>query len=313
MCQSHLESSTRKTSRIWNGFVSLRDATLTTPDDLFFISDRQKVLIQALHTTFRTVPHPFCLRPLAGNVRTRYRSRQHVVPLLYKSARSFDVETVREATESIKSVDFNAFTYLVDSDPTFCANSQFAGRRWGMVTQNTADSCNAWIGHDDDRSLPAMQLVQKVCLRIATLMYTRYEKARDYGDIDTVFTLSPNPRLGLEENSNSRRRINVHRTSESSFLVHSTQQYNVDIDKQQCSCGHWEEIGIPCGHGAAAISFAKKDYSLYFSPIYTKDLYHKVYSLSVTVPALPKLTNFFGRSRYTSMHAAPSRSSEEAT
>jgi SWIM zinc finger len=59
--------------------------------------------------------------------------------------------------------------------------------------------------------------------------------------------------------------------------------YIVDISKRQCTCNRWQNSGIPCGHGLAAILRRHLDPHDFVDQCFTSDAYRGTYR----TPLLP--------------------------
>lgn len=253
-----------------------------------FISDRQKSLVDALTKTFLSCQKSLCLKYLADNVRTKFRSHSAICPKLWAAARTYRTEKYEEVMKEIKSTDQEAYNYILKLDPTIWANNKVKYSRYGILTSNTSECFNAWVG-EETRSLPVLCLFRHVIGLVAAKFCQRELHARQIEQDPT--TVAPFARGKLKQNSYVGRRMTVLRTSTYSFLVTSgTMEYNVDVSRRHCACGHWEGLGYPCAHACACLLTAHPEVGMevysHVSDFFRTSKYQKCYTGSNTVAAL---------------------------
>ena len=78
---------------------------LVPPEKLIFLSDRQKGLIDGIHTIFPNSPHDYCMRHLADNMRKAGFKRKDLHALLWKAARAPTVQEFDIAMSELKKAN----------------------------------------------------------------------------------------------------------------------------------------------------------------------------------------------------------------
>lgn len=280
----------KENSDNWLWFLRILERTmgpLTSENTL--ISDRQKGLVHALTLTFKNAQKCLCLKHLANNVRSKFRTHHTINQKLWASARTCNHEKFIELMEEIKSIDSEAHRYISESNPELWANSLVSYPRFGVLTSNTAECFNSWVG-EETRSFPVLRLVRHIVGKVADRFCKRELYARQIEHDDAAVT--PYIRGRVQENSAFGRRMDVLRTSTSKFVVSSGQkEYNVDVSVKNCSCGHWKQLGIPCAHSCDALLSAAPELGMELysqaSDYFSTCSYKRCYSGSITVPALP--------------------------
>ncbi|KAK2457356.1 hypothetical protein QL285_004634 [Trifolium repens] len=64
--------------------------------------------------------------------------------------------------------------------------------------------------------------------------------------------------------------------------IYNQQQFIVDTQKQTCTCGFWELVGIPCRHAIAALGYRKQDPVEFVHNCYSKEKYAQCYGYGIS-------------------------------
>jgi hypothetical protein len=64
--------------------------------------------------------------------------------------------------------------------------------------------------------------------------------------------------------------------------IYNQQQFIVDTQKQTCTCGFWELVGIPCRHAIAALGYRKQDPVDFVHNYYSKEKYAQCYGYGIS-------------------------------
>lgn len=205
------------------------------------------------------------------------------------SARTCNRETFTAIMEQMKKIDPKAQQYIAESNPGLWSNAFASVPRYGILTSNTSECFNAWVG-EETRSFSVLRLVRHIIGKVSDRFCKRELNARQIEHDDAGVT--PFARGKVQENSSFGRRMEVLRSSPTSFVVSSGEkEYNVDVCIKSCSCGHWKQLGLPCAHACSAFLSAVPvlgmDLYCHVSDYFSTHKYKKCYTGSITVPALP--------------------------
>ena len=161
--------------------------------------------------------------------------------------------------------------------------------RYGHVTLNTAESTNAWLLECRKRSQMKLffKAIQKVNARFARRpdMYTARD---DAAMVDKVLAEI------VKDNENGRR-LEAQFASDV-FAVQSCPEIDVlravDLEKRECSCKKFQDMGFPCKHACAAALLAGVDIpSLYIDEhnVWTLRMFYEHGIIPVDIETVPSL------------------------
>lgn len=108
------------------------------------LSDRQKGLIAAAAKVMPLLHHGHCGVHMAANIKSRFGDavKARFLRLLYaENAKTFDCILIE-----LKEFNNDAAQYIANTDYSQWTAHAFPYPRWGFISSNTAEQCNAWIG-----------------------------------------------------------------------------------------------------------------------------------------------------------------------
>jgi len=151
----------------------------------------------------------------------------------------------------LELVNLGAADYLKSVDPTLWVTAFYAGPYYGHKTSNVVESTNKVF--KDQRELPIPDLLDAIWHYTMNCRFKRYIKVTQLGTGSQIHT-----EFGFQQLPNNQRWAmanSVVLSSLTSGLVtqsnHKT--YVTNLHLRTCTCGHFQENGIPCGHAFTLI------------------------------------------------------------
>ena len=253
----------------WKWFLRQFQAaypSLTAPRSVL-MSDRDKGLIGGIQEVLPQCFAARCCQHLADNVATRYGAACR--PLFWACAYAKTTEAFQEAVLALRQHHPMAATWLEAIDKQTWATCAFPTARYGHLTSNLVESINShWL---DARDHAAFGLLRAVWALMASKIYRRSEaKHADF--------ICQKPAKLLDEAYTKSRRYAVTSYDQGIGTVTKGEgTYQVTLPASQCSCGSYQEIGIPCEHAIALCLAQRLDPEHYTMPIYHTTAYKQQY------------------------------------
>lgn len=258
----------------------------TDNDNLVFMSDRAKGLINAVEDVFPDAEHGYCLRHLYQNFFNRFKTLAQSSPEdfsikneFYRTANALDDNSYQNCMNCLDKEIPGARDYLESIGKQHWAAVSFAGSRYGYSNSNPAESINAWLVHE--RELPLIEMMEEIRRKLTKWMFDRRECS----------LLVRPPRLAdkaeklIEGNIQKARMLEVRASDENTYEVLDRQAGNdrrqnfvVHTQQKECSCKKWQSNQIPCQHAASVIMQHKNSdprewASEYYTALYWKNAY----------------------------------------
>lgn len=162
----------------WYWFLDQLELAMATCNTrLTNVLDHQKDLVPALERTILLAGKTACVWHIAQNVKENFRSHSSVNFLFWKAARTYRDMTIDHYMAKIKDIDEKAYDYLVKRNPLVWANCLVEGKRYCIITSNTAECFNAWID-ENERKYPVLFLVQYSVSKVAEKFYNCHHYAQ---------------------------------------------------------------------------------------------------------------------------------------
>jgi len=149
-------------------------SNINTLEDLTFLSDRQKGLLEAVGTWFPGSPHGWCLRHLVENLKTKFKHPK-LAELLWKAARATTVADFDDVLCQMREINSQCVIWLeANAHPRHWATVYFRGHRWGHLTSNISESLNFML--NKARDLPCQPMLEI----IRETMMDKWTEGREY-------------------------------------------------------------------------------------------------------------------------------------
>jgi MULE transposase domain len=217
-----------------------------------FISDRDKGLIQALKDIFPNNHSTQCSIHIQRNVQSKFG--KPVATDVCNIAKTFSSYQEEKMINKIKSKSAAAFEYLFGDHgieaskwrSTEWLKQQTLPPRYGITTSNISESANSMF--EEAREMPWLQCIDTILDK----MSTRISKSREANRSKTGVV----PKCGelLQQRwkdsashsiiklQDDCERYKVNRKAVNGFIT----THVVEVTKSFCTCGLWQEHGIPC-------------------------------------------------------------------
>jgi MULE transposase domain/SWIM zinc finger len=248
------------------------------PQALTFVSDRQKGLLEAVALLFTGSPHGYCLRHLYANMHKKHKNPNLRGPL-YEAARANTGEQFNDAIQRMQNIDPSAVQWLsATAAKEHWVEFYFLGNRYGHITSNTAESCNAWV--DEAREKPIVPMMEHMRCQLMELFSSRRRKHENIEGI-LVSKVATQIRNTLRERA---RRYHLIESTGSVFEVWSNEtrrSYVVRLDNCTCTCCEWQLSDIPCGHVLCVSPHLGTDPQTYTKTFYQLDFYRQTYANAI--------------------------------
>jgi len=229
------------------------------------ISDRDKGLISASNVVAPTVVCAFCCQHLKENFTTTYG--RGLASKFWAIARAESVQNFENTMLTLSEIKPAAEQYLSNIDPRLWAKAHFPGSRYGHDTSNIVESVNNSLKLD--RELSIVDLLNAIWHRVMKQRFERYQAACNSGP-GVLYTKFCTKELG---ESRIWARQNIAQMA-NEIHGHVTQPNGnvkiVNLATGTCTCGRYQENGIPCAHELTCImnlhQVSKPIFHYYYSP-----------------------------------------------
>ena len=116
---------------------------ITTIDDITFLSDRQKGLLEGAGTWFPSSAHGYCLRHLVDNFSKQFKHKD-LTKLLWQAVQATTEAEFNASCNAMHAINARCVDWLYkNAHPRHWATVYFPGYRYGHFTSNIAESLNA--------------------------------------------------------------------------------------------------------------------------------------------------------------------------
>lgn len=267
----------------WTWFLLNLRNTLNTDnyEDYSFISDRDKGLKHGLSTVFNESESTICLRHFTSNIRKKCKNKQSM-KLFWKAALTFNVTKYDNFMTSIKDDD-NLYNFIKDN-PNEWARSHIKLPRYSHYCSNISESENNAISKF--RSDSDLDLTINIYTYINKLFYKRLEESFKIETLDTPFCNKI-----LKVNMETVQNYSVSNSSCSVAVIthkllkadNTKNEYIVNLDSKTCSCGHFQDLQIPCFHSNKLLQDRQMSSIDFIADYYKKDAQLMIYSVNSPV------------------------------
>ncbi|CAI9287332.1 unnamed protein product [Lactuca saligna] len=226
------------------------------------LSDGHKGLLEAVKERCPEAEHRQCARHIVANFAKRFTG-QHFRKLFWRAVRASTKQKFKHVMEKIKSLDTQAYEYLMDRDPSTWSKAFFKeGRDCDVVENGVSESFNSAIRHA--RRKPIITMLEEIRIFVMEKIYSLRVEGIEwkFEYLSKLWGVTPCGYQNYE--------VRFHDAA-----------YGVDLIAKTCACRIWKLTGIPCLHGVAAISSLNQDAETYVSQSYSKEAYLKCYNYSI--------------------------------
>jgi hypothetical protein len=174
-----------------------------------------------------------------------------VAPYFWSIAKALTVEEYHLNMNKLDTYNSKAYEYLKAIDPKLWVTAFYDGPHFGHKTSNVVESTNKVF--KDQRELPVLELLNSIWNYVMDQRFARRMMALNSTarlDLHTEYC------EGILRNSNRWAKANtVQMSSPTTGIVTQTNKktFLVDMIYRKCTCGRFQENGIPCGHAFSLI------------------------------------------------------------
>ena len=215
------------------------------------LSECEKGIDNSASKLLPDASHSFSAFHIQKNVKALFKTS--LKGLVFEAAKAWTVEDFAAAIEKIKAMNVAAGNYLENIDPTKWARALFPAQRLGHVTSNMSESMNKWL--EQVRHLCPVEIFEAYIEKLNILFEKRRNKYASIQQpslppyVARIFSKSVEESRKLDVRKNTRRLFKVQRRND------PTAYRTVDLLEGKCTCGFYDEYGIPCRHLCAACLF----------------------------------------------------------
>ena len=239
----------------WSWFLSLVKSSfhIGNGENVVFLSDREKGIDHAVSEFFPAAAHSHCMYHIQNNVKINFHTDLN--RMLFQAAKAVNAVEFNDVMQRICRFNEGAADYIKKIDEKRWARAFFPYRRCGHVTSNISDSMNWWI--DDARHHDPVGFLSIYIRKLNTLFEerrTEYMSMRSTDlpkNIENMFQRSVSDSRKLRVIQHTVNVLEVQRKN------NPTRFRTVNIETRKCSCGFYQEHGVPCHHFCAAILFLR--------------------------------------------------------
>ncbi|KAL0419171.1 UNVERIFIED_CONTAM: hypothetical protein Sradi_1330600 [Sesamum radiatum] len=290
------------------------------------ISDRHGGLIKAVREGPDFVSphgvHRYCLRHVCSNFNSTIKNVV-LKDLCWQAGSEYQSRKFNRIMDEIKKQDVKAFAYLDAINKEKWTASHDGGWRCGILTTNMSECINGVL--KGARRLPVSALVEITLERTVHYFHVRAIKGQKMLQNNQLWTdFACKMFISWQQKAVEHTVTKYSHAQQSASVVtrrqgrHGMNTHVVKIANRECSCGKWNQFGIPCSHaqkvcGAYNISAASmvKDYydvmaynntySKHFEPVQSEDYWDDPNFQLVHDPTIRTVTRP-GRNQTTRIH-----------
>jgi hypothetical protein len=214
----------------------------------FFISDRDKGIINAVAFVFPDIPHAKCLRHLAENFKKKFGHQASMT--LKRMAMAYTASDYTHFRTTILEKEGEAaLQWVNDAVPETWCRSLFPTSRFGVVTSNTIEIVFALL--KKKKNLPFLHLLLFIERYV---LFKRFETLQQYRKLENDGSeLVPTATTRLETETTKSLNLRCQATDDHAAVVEELttrdrQYHAVCLRTMTCSCLRFSEHRFPCRH-----------------------------------------------------------------
>ncbi|KAL0370732.1 UNVERIFIED_CONTAM: hypothetical protein Sangu_0391300 [Sesamum angustifolium] len=220
------------------------------------ISDRHGGLIKAVREGPDFVSphgvHRYCLRHVCSNFNSTIKNVV-LKDLCWQAGSEYQLRKFNHIMNEIKKQDVKAFAYLDAINKEKWTASHDGGWRCGILTTNMSECINEVL--KGARRLPVSALVEITLERIVHYFHVRAMKGQKMLQNNQLWTdFACKMFISWQQKAVEHTVTKYSHAQQSASVVtrrqgrHGMNTHVVKIANRECSCGKWNQFGIPCSH-----------------------------------------------------------------
>ncbi|KAJ4717563.1 MuDR family transposase [Melia azedarach] len=258
----------------WNWiFTKLRDC-VGDVEDLVFITDDNMGIRKGITSVFPNANHGACVYHIGQNLKAKFKD-VNVHELFFKAASLYRQSEFNDFMAEIRKVDQRADQYLVEIGYENWARAHFDGRRYGIMSINTAECMSAIL--QDALELPITKLVDHI-REILQLLF--WERRNEAINMNNQLTNWAEGELQLRHDKSLS--YHVLDTDLQEFIVKDGFfDDKVNLNDRMCSCQELQLEQLPCQHALAVCRFGSISCYTLCSAFYSSEALVAAYAESI--------------------------------
>ncbi|KAL0417892.1 UNVERIFIED_CONTAM: hypothetical protein Sradi_1202700 [Sesamum radiatum] len=220
------------------------------------ISDRHGGLIKAVREGPDFVSphgvHRYCLRHVCSNFNSTIKNVV-LKDLCWQAGSEYQSRKFNRIMDEIKKQDVKAFAYLDAINKEKWTASHDGGWRCGILTTNMSECINGVL--KGARRLPVSALVEITLERTVHYFHVRAIKGQKMLQNNQLWTdFACKMFISWQQKAVEHTVTKYSHAQQSASVVtrrqgrHGMNTHVVKIANRECSCGKWNQFGIPCSH-----------------------------------------------------------------
>ena len=271
----------------WRYFLEHLKKAIPESESMTLISDRDKGLLAADAVMGNGVARAFCCFHLKENFCKRFT--RGLEPYFWQIAHAKTSDSYEEAVSQLRELSVAAANYLTNINRALWVTAFFPGQSYGHKTSNIVESMNKVL--KQERELPILDLLNEIWLYTMNQRAQRYQTARMQEEQQnwTDFALG---QLTISRSWTRRNTVNM--ANDRLFIVQqiNNKQFVVNLEARTCTCGHYQENGIPCGHALSSIHHLGQSANTYISDAFAITTLRNTYQSNFNPIVLADLDSF---------------------
>ncbi|XP_049386596.1 uncharacterized protein LOC125850800 [Solanum stenotomum] len=263
----------KETKRTWNWFLELlkHSLDLKSGENVTFISDMQKGLLNAVTNVCPQANHRWCVRHIEANWSKNYRSGE-LKKLLWWCAWSTYEEEFKDQLTKMGELNKKAAKSLVSYPPEKWCRAYFDTKcKNFMVDNNFTESFNSWIV--EARQKPIIKMLEEIRVKVMIMLRKHEAEVKSWKN-----EFSPHATHLFNDYRIIAQRCKVEFNGGCGYEVtEGVDRHSINIELKRCSCRVWDLSGIPCPHAIKAFIHKKIDPIAEIHWWYSKEAYLMVY------------------------------------
>ena len=269
----------------WTWFLENLKCAIPQSLSMTLISDCDKGLLAADIVMGNHVTRAICCFHLSQN----FKQFRGLDDLFWPIANAKTTEEYDTQLEIIRQQNPAAANYLQSVNPALWVTAFFPGRNYGHKTSNIVESMNHLL--KSERELSILDLLNEIWHITMETRYQRYSEAcQQEGDqTHTDFAFK---QLVISREW-SRHNTVRYATRELGEVTQANDRvYIVDLARKRCTCGHFQENDIPCGHAFSFILALGESPKSYLPVTFQISTWKATYERNITPITLDDIPAF---------------------
>ena len=215
--------------------------------ELSFISDREKGLLNAVHTVFPSSQHTFCVFHIQKNLGILKTEIEKALFMRLVYANS--EEEYHHTMETIRRHDEELSEKIEAIEPVHYSLFQLTHPRFNTVSSSLSESFNHKL--EEQRKLPPLDVVLSIMKETANEFHERYLRGTI---MNGRYGLTPHAEKMYEERVAESNGLNIARVNDTTVWVNdfNGRDFIVDFTRCTCTCLRFQDEHFPCIHAFQA-------------------------------------------------------------